>query len=145
MKNPLKINLFLFTSSSKNLIFVFILLLLLPFTGWKSVVEGPVREEPVREESVIVITATAPETSPPKSDEDYRKIRDQNCFERFHNNYIELLNLEDKSKRISEAEETLRKIEKSIREDDLLNSERTTELKLKLTRIILGKESWNIF
>ena len=97
--------------------------------------------EPVRVESVIVITATAPETSPPKSDEDYRKIRDQNWFERFHNNYIELLNLEDKSKRISEAEETLRKIEKAIGEDDLLNSERTIELKLKLTRIILGKES----
>ena len=62
-------------------IFVFILLLILPFTGCKSVVketvvEGPVREEPVRVESVIVITATAPETSPPKSVEDYRKIRD---------------------------------------------------------------------
>ena len=151
MKNLLIINLFLFTSSSKKLIFVFILLLLLPFTGCKSVVketvveepvrEEPVREEPVRVESVIVITATAPETSPPKSDEDYRKIRDQNWFERFHNNYIELLNLEDKSKRISEAEETLRKIEKAIGEDDLLNSERTIELKLKLTRIILGKES----
>ena len=39
MKNPLKINLFLFTSSSKKLIFVFILLLLLPFTGCKSVVK----------------------------------------------------------------------------------------------------------
>ena len=146
MKILLKINLFLFTSSSKKLIFVFILLLLLPFTGCKSVVketvvEGPVRVEPVRVESVIVITATAPETSPPKSDEDYRKIRDQNWFERFHNNYKELLNLEDKSKRISEAEETLRKIEKAIGEDDLLNSERTIELKLKLTRIILGKES----
>ena len=134
MKILLKINLFLFTSSSKKLIFVFILVLLLPFTGCKSVVEGPVREE-----SVIVITATAPETSPPKSDEDYRKIRDQNWFERFHNNYIELLNLEDKSKRISEAEETLRKIEKAIWEDDLLNSERTIELKLKLRSIILGE------
>ena len=134
MKNLLIINLFFFTSSSKKLIFVFILLLLLTFTGCKSVVE-----EPVREESVIVITATAPETSPPKSDEDYRKIKDQNWFERFHNNYIELLNLEDKSKRISEAEETLRKIEKSIREDDLLNSKRTIELKLR--SIILGEES----
>ena len=82
-----------------------------------------------------------PETSPSKSDEDYRKIRDQNWFERFHNNYIELLNLEDKSKRISEAEETLRKIEKAIGEDDLLNSERTIELKLKLRSIILGEES----
>ena len=39
MKNLLKINLFLFTSSSKKLIFVFILLLLLPFTGCKSVVK----------------------------------------------------------------------------------------------------------
>ena len=54
-------------------------------------------------------------------------------------NYLELLNLEDKSKRISEAEETLRKIEKAIGEDDLLNSERTIELKLK--SIILGEES----
>ena len=39
MKNLLKINLFLFTSSSKKLIFVFILLLILPLTGCKSVVK----------------------------------------------------------------------------------------------------------
>ena len=39
MKNLLKINLFLFTSSSKKLIFVFILLLILPFSGCKSVVK----------------------------------------------------------------------------------------------------------
>ena len=36
MKNLLKINLFLFTYSSKKLIFVFILLLILPFSGCKS-------------------------------------------------------------------------------------------------------------
>ena len=48
MKNLLIINLFLFTSSSKKLIFVFILLLLLPFTGCKSVVKETVVEEPVR-------------------------------------------------------------------------------------------------
>ena len=48
MKNLLKINLFLFTSSRKKLIFVFILLLLLPFTGCKSVVKESVVEEPVR-------------------------------------------------------------------------------------------------
>ena len=111
-------------------------------TSPESKVEAPKSEavqaqEEEKSVSAIVITATAPETSPPKSDEDYRKIRDQNWFERFHNNYIELLNLEDKSKRISEAEETLRKIEKAIREDDLLNSERTKELKLK--SIILGE------
>ena len=46
MKNLLIINPFLFTSSSKKLIFVFILLLILPFSGWvvkETVVEGPVR------------------------------------------------------------------------------------------------------
>ena len=48
MKNQLIINLFLFTSSRKKLIFVFILLLLLPFTGCKSVVKETVVEEPVR-------------------------------------------------------------------------------------------------
>ena len=48
MKHLLIINLFLFTSSSKKLIFVFILLLLLPFTGCKSVVKESVVEEPVR-------------------------------------------------------------------------------------------------
>ncbi len=48
MKNLLKINLFLFTSSSKKLIFVFILLLLLPFTGCKSVVKETDVEKPVR-------------------------------------------------------------------------------------------------
>ena len=48
MKNPLKINLFLFTSSSRKLIFVFILLLLLPFTGCKSVVKETVVEGPIR-------------------------------------------------------------------------------------------------
>ena len=48
MNNPLKINLFLFTSSSRKLIFVFILLLLLPFTGCKSVVKETDVEEPVR-------------------------------------------------------------------------------------------------
>ena len=39
MKNLLKTNLFLFTYSSKKLIFVFILLLILPFSGCKSVVK----------------------------------------------------------------------------------------------------------
>jgi len=48
MKNLLIINLFLFTSSSKKLIFVFILLLILPFSGCKSVVKETVVEEPVR-------------------------------------------------------------------------------------------------
>ena len=48
MKNLLKINLFLFTSSSKKLIFVFILLLILPFSGCKSVVKETDVEEPVR-------------------------------------------------------------------------------------------------
>jgi len=48
MKIILKINLFLFTSSIKKLIFLFILLLLLPFTGCKSVVKETVVEEPVR-------------------------------------------------------------------------------------------------
>ena len=48
MKNLLKINLFLFTSSSKKLIFVFILLLLLPFSGCKSVVKETDVEKPVR-------------------------------------------------------------------------------------------------
>ena len=48
MKNLIIINLFLFTSSRKKLIFVFILLLLLPFTGCKSVVKETVVEEPVR-------------------------------------------------------------------------------------------------
>ena len=48
MKNIIIINLFLFTSSRKKLIFVFILLLLLPFTGCKSVVKETVVEEPVR-------------------------------------------------------------------------------------------------
>jgi len=48
MKNQLIINLFLFTSSSKKLIFVFILLLILPFSGCKSVVKETVVEEPVR-------------------------------------------------------------------------------------------------
>jgi len=48
MKNQLIINLFLFTSSSKKLIFVFILLLILPFTGCKSVVKETVVDEPVR-------------------------------------------------------------------------------------------------
>ena len=46
MKNPLKIN--LFTSSNKKLIFVFILLLILPFSGCKSVVKETDVEEPVR-------------------------------------------------------------------------------------------------
>ena len=127
----------------KKIIFIVICLAL---SGCVQKVEAPKPEavqaqEEEKSVSAIVITATAPETSPPKSDEDYRKIRDQNWFERFHNNYIELLNLEDKSKRISEAEETLRKIEKAIGEDDLLNSERTIELKLKLRSIILGEES----
>ena len=48
MKNLLIINFFLFTSSSKKLIFVFILLLILPLTGCKSVVKESVVEEPVR-------------------------------------------------------------------------------------------------
>ena len=48
MKNQLIINLFLFTYSREKLIFVFILLLLLPFTGCKSVVKETVVEEPVR-------------------------------------------------------------------------------------------------
>ena len=48
MKNQLIINLFLFTSSSKKLIFVFILLLILPFSGCKSVVKETVVDEPVR-------------------------------------------------------------------------------------------------
>ena len=48
MKIILKINLFLFASSSKKLIFLFILLLLLPFAGCKSVVKETVVEEPVR-------------------------------------------------------------------------------------------------
>ncbi len=47
MKNLLKINLFLFTSSSKKLIFVFILLLILPFSGCKSVVKETDVEKPV--------------------------------------------------------------------------------------------------
>ena len=47
MKNLLRINLFLFTYSSKKLIFVFILLLILPLTGCKSVVKETVVEEPV--------------------------------------------------------------------------------------------------
>ena len=127
----------------KKIIFIVICLAL---SGCVQKVEAPKPEavqaqEEEKSVSAIIITATTPETSPPKSDKDYRKIRDQNWFERFYNNYIELLNLEDKSKSISEAEETLRKIEKAIREDDLLNYERTIELKLKLTRIILGKES----
>ena len=48
MKNLLIINLFLFTYSSKKLIFVFILLLILPFSGCKSVVKETVVDEPVR-------------------------------------------------------------------------------------------------
>ena len=48
MKNLLIINLFLFTYSSKKLIFVFILLLILPLTGCKSVVKETVVDEPVR-------------------------------------------------------------------------------------------------
>ena len=48
MKHLLKINLFLFTSSSKKLIFVFILLLILPFSGCKSVVKETDVEKPVR-------------------------------------------------------------------------------------------------
>jgi len=48
MKNVLKINLFLFTYSSKKLIFVFILLLILPLTGCKSVVKETDVEKPVR-------------------------------------------------------------------------------------------------
>ena len=48
MKHLLKINLFLFTSSRKKLIFVFILLLILPFSGCKSVVKETDVEEPVR-------------------------------------------------------------------------------------------------
>jgi len=48
MKNQLKINLFLFTSSSKKLIFVFNLLLILPFSGCKSVVKETDVEKPVR-------------------------------------------------------------------------------------------------
>ena len=105
----------------KKIIFIVICLAL---SGCVQKVEAPKPEavqaqEEEKSVSAIIITATTPETSPPKSDKDYRKIRDQNQFERFHNNYIELLNLEDKSKRNSEAEETLRKIEKAIREDDL--------------------------
>ena len=46
MKNSLKIN--LFTSSSKKMIFVFILLLILPLTGCKSVVKETDVEKPVR-------------------------------------------------------------------------------------------------
>ena len=48
MKNLLKINLFLFTYSSKKLIFVLILLLILPLTGCKSVVKETDVEKPVR-------------------------------------------------------------------------------------------------
>ena len=48
MKNVLRINLFLFPSSNKKLIFVFILLLILPFTGCKSFVKETDVEEPVR-------------------------------------------------------------------------------------------------
>ena len=48
MKNLIIINLFLFTSSRKKLIFVFILLLILPFSGCKSVVKETDVEEPVR-------------------------------------------------------------------------------------------------
>ena len=48
MKNLLKIKLFLFTSSSKKLIFVFIVLLILPFSGCKSVVKETDVEKPVR-------------------------------------------------------------------------------------------------
>jgi len=48
MKNLLKTNLFLFTYSSKKLIFVFILLLILPLTGCKSVVKETDVEKPVR-------------------------------------------------------------------------------------------------
>ena len=48
MKNLLKINLFLFTYSSKKLIFVFILFLILPFSGCKSVVKETDVEKPVR-------------------------------------------------------------------------------------------------
>ena len=48
MKNLLIINLFLFTSSSKKLIFVFILLFILPFSGCKSVVKESDVEQPVR-------------------------------------------------------------------------------------------------
>ena len=48
MKHLLKINLFLFTSSRKKLIFVFILLIILPFSGCKSVVKETDVEEPVR-------------------------------------------------------------------------------------------------
>ena len=40
--------LFLFTSSSKKLIFVFILLLILPFSGCKSVIKETDVEKPVR-------------------------------------------------------------------------------------------------
>ena len=48
MRHLLIINLFLFTSSRKKLIFVFILFLLLPFSGCKSVVKETVVEGPVR-------------------------------------------------------------------------------------------------
>ena len=48
MKNLLKINQFLSTYSSKNLIFVFILLLILPLTGCKSVLKETILEEPVK-------------------------------------------------------------------------------------------------
>jgi len=48
MKNLLIINLFLFTSSRKKLIFVFILLLILPISGCKSVVKETDVEKPVR-------------------------------------------------------------------------------------------------
>jgi len=48
MKNLLKINLFLFAYSSKKLIFVFILLLILPLTGCKSVVKETDVEKLVR-------------------------------------------------------------------------------------------------
>ena len=48
MKHLLIINLFLFTSSSKKLIFVFILLLILPFSGCKSVVKETDVEKTVR-------------------------------------------------------------------------------------------------
>ena len=48
MKNLLEINPIPLTCSIKKLIFVFILLLILPFTGCKSVVKETVVDEPVR-------------------------------------------------------------------------------------------------
>ena len=51
-------------------------------------------------------------------------------FRDFKKNIENFLNLEDESKRISEAEKNIQKIEKAIREDDLFNSSSTIELNL---------------